>query len=79
MIFSERSDGGFNCIDWCDIAADDVLLGLIETWDQDGHWRFTPLSDRPLTCIHARRISDKLGELDKELISVLAMNGLEDG
>lgn len=52
--------------DWCDIADDDVLLGLLQVWPQDGYWRFTPLPDRPLTCGHARRIAEMLSELNKE-------------
>lgn len=64
MIFSERLDGIIDCTDWCDIADDDILLGRLQKWSQDGYWRFTPI-DQPLTGGHLKRLATKLSELNK--------------
>lgn len=64
MRFNEEINGAVYCYGWCDIAVDDVLLGLIQKWPDDGFWRFTPLPEQPLTRRHLSCIAEKVSELN---------------
>lgn len=69
MIFTIHTDDAINCIDWCDIADEEVSLGILKRWPQDGYWRFTPLPNRPITAGSAKSIFTKLSDLNAYQVS----------